>query len=493
MARKADAQGAGSVSPRPPPDTHNASVPSAFSGPWGNAESVPTPPIAKEISAATSQFHDTLSSLIVNLMPLALPPKASSPSLYTLGILPFASIYRAFEEAFDELGRRQGQTGIEPRHWPQQCRVCALRHAKDGEHGDMIDALRDLVPPCLRRSDRLKCDVCFLRRRAEVEDRREHSHETTRGAHDRTPESHPPPYSKNDERGHHISSFPLHHPFASKDLAPSSIDYDTMAEAQSRKWLKNSGLRLPASHPAHDFIKHVRRTCRQKPHVLIAYTWTWYMAIFAGGRWIRSQLASAGRDRFWDKGLEQGPSSRPGALPKFRLPMDVSEIKVGGWLLIHDHSPQYQGQLNTDSIYSSGLGYAFLSFAGNQDGEDIKDDFIRRLSRFEDILTKDQRADIINEAKEIVSSSIAIVRAMDKQLRPSPHQLMKSEIEKSQAKRWDVADEEAMLVKDSDTRLAWLEAKTWLRTRRGMLFTKLVSLVILFTALCPFLSRCMKV
>jgi heme oxygenase len=35
-----------------------------------------------------------------------------------------------------------------------------------------------------------------------------------------------------------------------------------------------------------------------KPHVLLAYTWTMYLALFNGGRWMRSQLFSAGPS-FW--------------------------------------------------------------------------------------------------------------------------------------------------------------------------------------------------
>lgn len=35
-----------------------------------------------------------------------------------------------------------------------------------------------------------------------------------------------------------------------------------------------------------------------KPHVLLAYTWTMYLALFNGGRWMRSQLVSAGPS-FW--------------------------------------------------------------------------------------------------------------------------------------------------------------------------------------------------
>ncbi|KAK4906055.1 hypothetical protein LTR49_024719, partial [Elasticomyces elasticus] len=97
----------------------------------------------------------------------------------------------------------------------------------------------------------------------------------------------------------------------------------------------------------------------ESPHVLIAYAWVMYMAIFSGGRWIRQQLAEAG--------------------PDFEL--------------------------------------AFLSFEGDEDGEDTKRDFKTRLLSAEDLMTKQERQDAIEEAQRLFDRCIAVVYELDRQVR----------------------------------------------------------------------------
>ncbi|KAJ9602764.1 hypothetical protein H2200_012544 [Cladophialophora chaetospira] len=46
------------------------------------------------------------------------------------------------------------------------------------------------------------------------------------------------------------------------------------------------------------FSWRIRDSLARRPHVMLAYTWTMYLALFNGGRWIRRQLASAG-SHFW--------------------------------------------------------------------------------------------------------------------------------------------------------------------------------------------------
>ncbi|TKA76709.1 hypothetical protein B0A55_03934 [Friedmanniomyces simplex] len=86
----------------------------------------------------------------------------------------------------------------------------------------------------------------------------------------------------------------------------------------------------------------------ERPHILIAYGWVMYMAIFSGGRWIRQQLADAG--------------------PEFEL--------------------------------------AFLSFDGNEDGEDIKGVFKARLARAEGLLTPQERREVVEEAQRLFDHQV---------------------------------------------------------------------------------------
>lgn len=46
------------------------------------------------------------------------------------------------------------------------------------------------------------------------------------------------------------------------------------------------------------YHSQIEASLREKPHVLLAYAWTMYLALFNGGRWIRGQLVSAGSE-FW--------------------------------------------------------------------------------------------------------------------------------------------------------------------------------------------------
>ncbi|EXJ55744.1 hypothetical protein A1O7_08674 [Cladophialophora yegresii CBS 114405] len=46
------------------------------------------------------------------------------------------------------------------------------------------------------------------------------------------------------------------------------------------------------------FYRRVMSSLVARPHVLLAYAWTMYLALFNGGRWIRGQLVSAGIE-FW--------------------------------------------------------------------------------------------------------------------------------------------------------------------------------------------------
>jgi len=100
-----------------------------------------------------------------------------------------------------------------------------------------------------------------------------------------------------------------------------------------------------------------------------------YMATFSGGRWIRQQLGDAGSD-FW------------------RVP------------------PTLQSQLKDKTT----PGVSFLCFDGDRDGEDIKIDFKTRLAKADELLTPEEKEEVIDEAKTIFTNCIALVEALDKEL-----------------------------------------------------------------------------
>jgi heme oxygenase len=129
-----------------------------------------------------------------------------------------------------------------------------------------------------------------------------------------------------------------------------------------------------------DYCTHIRKIVRHKPHVLVAYAWCFYMAVFSGGRWIRAQLVNAGDD-FW----RASNSS--------------------------DNTEKNDQQTSLEE-----KGLSFWNFPGSLDGEDIKADFKTRLAAAESLFTDDERVDVIEEAKEIFRLSATIVDELDEKL-----------------------------------------------------------------------------
>jgi heme oxygenase len=128
-----------------------------------------------------------------------------------------------------------------------------------------------------------------------------------------------------------------------------------------------------------EFCTHIRRSVGHKPHVLVAYAWCYYMAVFSGGRYIRAQLLKADTD-FWKSGTDDG--------------VPLTEKGLSLWF-----------------------------FPGEDDGDSIKKAFNERLLHAEDLFTPDERIDIIEEAKHIFKFSAQLVEELDEQLGTDLQQL----------------------------------------------------------------------
>ncbi|KAF2475098.1 heme oxygenase-like protein [Lindgomyces ingoldianus] len=133
-----------------------------------------------------------------------------------------------------------------------------------------------------------------------------------------------------------------------------------------------------------EYCIHIRRMVKAKPHLLVAYAWCYYMAVFSGGRWIRSELLKCGEE-FWRSAREQ----------------DAEKAEV-------EAEPERVGLLER--------GLSFWNFDGAHDGEDIKAEFKRRLAGAEDFFTPDERVDIIEEAKNIFKYSASLVQELDEKI-----------------------------------------------------------------------------
>ena len=154
--------------------------------------------------------------------------------------------------------------------------------------------------------------------------------------------------------------------------------------------LASSG-RLPSLKA---FTDHIQASTVRNPHVLLAYAWVMYMAIFSGGRYLRASLQDAG-EGFWTG--ETANLSTEGSGPADQA--------------AHEDTPKKYGRRGDPNNVMPGL--SFFHFPGEEDGEDIKLEFKRRYAELEVLLSDAERDDVVREAHIIFESMGAIVKELD--------------------------------------------------------------------------------
>ncbi|OAG09467.1 heme oxygenase-like protein [Paraphaeosphaeria sporulosa] len=274
--------------------------------------SVPQATLSSEINTATRSLHTELNKLITARVPFALPPLASDPKLYTTGLLHFAHIFLTFESLWNDLlPTNPPGAAASPPTSPLLSFLLVNPYAE----------------PELFTSPPSPQTVAFLQRLR----------------------------PKGLARSARIK----------KDLQYLSglhpTDFDVMLA------------QYPGDKVA-DFCAHIRKSVGPKPHVLIAYAWCFYMAVFSGGRWIRGELGKAGPE-FWSSGADAGTQDADAPLTE--------------------------------------KGLSLWSFPGIHDGEDIKGEFKDRLLGAEALFTPDERVDVIEEAKTIFKLCAGLVHELD--------------------------------------------------------------------------------
>ncbi|KAL5119905.1 hypothetical protein ACEQ8H_002267 [Pleosporales sp. CAS-2024a] len=276
-----------------------------------------------EINSATRTLHTTLNRLITSRLPLALPPHAADPALYTTGLVHFAHVFLTFESLWADLLRDHSPHACAPapaepptspllsyllvNPYGSPSFFTATLAAPTPPSPQLVVFLQNLRPRGLIRSLRVKRDLEHL-----------------------------------------------------MDLHPTDLDV-VLA--------KYPGQQVAA------FCAHIRQAVHEKPWTLVSYAWCFYMAVFSGGRWIRTQLLQAG-DAFWQPAGHESSSA-------MQLPLAALSL----W-----------------------------HFRGQSDGEDIKADFKAQLAAAETLFTPDQRVDIIEEAKNIFALCATLVQELDDML-----------------------------------------------------------------------------
>ncbi|KAI0145234.1 hypothetical protein GGR57DRAFT_307573 [Xylariaceae sp. FL1272] len=300
--------------------------------------------LGDSINAATRPAHTKLNKLILSRLPLALPPHAQDPFRYVSGLLHIATIYTCFESVWRELidcpkARDGKDTGRQPhKHSVAACDIpisqliCSIVRA-------------DAWPPDVKPA--------FLDDKSELDHGRLRSILT----------------------GLHF-----------EDLQRSrTLQKDLMSLTHwSLPTLEDQLARAAESPVLEKFLEHIVNSTQSSPHILIAYAWVLYMALFSGGRFIRAALEDTDAD-FWKTRSSHRTAHH--VLPLCLLGPDAC---------------------------TAPRPFSFYRFhPKTTDGEDLKQAFKKRLAESEELLTDSERNDIVREAINIFDFMLQIVTELD--------------------------------------------------------------------------------
>jgi hypothetical protein len=368
-----------------------------------------------------SDLHAHLNALISSRLPLALPPHVANPDVYLTGLLPFADVYIAFEEAWDA--------------------VCGPDESDGANDGDP-------APDAAASSaDDVWVDVPLDASGV----RATHASRTTGGrgaaaAGSPTPPPLPP------------------RPAAAKAPRQPSVEtddddeYDAGCLVAALRTLRPPGMpraarlradiatlaRLPDSDAAVDALlaarrpEPVRRLVEERlerivarpggggeggegaaevgPHLLLAYACVLYPAVFAGGRWLRSVLAAPGLD-FWTR-RRPGPRGEHRLAPSTAGSMSASGSRPPADVFdtgVHEKPRSFTGGQQA-ALERAGLSFWFFAPGGDERGE-----FARRLGALDGdaedgdcgALGDRRRAEVVAEARAVLECCEQLVEALD--------------------------------------------------------------------------------
>jgi heme oxygenase len=178
------------------------------------------------------------------------------------------------------------------------------------------------------------------------------------------------------------------------------------------------------------FIAHTKQSVLRNPHVLVAYAWVLYMALFSGGRYLRASLKAAGGQGkdFWDR--EPSPV-RPHIITRDMRELHESEADLAEPSAIW--SPRISGRGRAKSRSDNDIpritpGLLFFEFIGDEDSEDIKLGFKKRITEAEMLLTQGEKDDIVAEAQDIFRFMLKMVGELDSIMRTTDEDLEMSKL-----------------------------------------------------------------
>ncbi|KAI1503568.1 hypothetical protein F5X99DRAFT_425417 [Biscogniauxia marginata] len=343
----------------------------------------PTRSLADSINIATRSVHTKLNRLVVYRLPLAMPPKADDASQYVSGLLHITPIYMTFESLWQDIldspalaEDQQQQQQKQPQ--PQNDDSSSRSSGEEKEGEDPAATVSSPLP------SPAPSDV--------------HS---SPGALD---PPHPPAVCP---RIHSVLTH-LHLPGLARSVA---LRRDlSLLTGWSERTLSEQ-LNDAAAYPVLSaFLVHARAAIAARPHVLIAYAWVLYMALFSGGRFIRATLEGVD-PAFWIPASALSPQQPP-PLPQSTF-LRWSRAARAAASAVSASSVTARGP-RTTKYDASKLPLGFFRFDTPSDGDDLKDTFKRRLAESEAaLLTPRERDEVVREAGQIFEFMVAVVGELD--------------------------------------------------------------------------------
>lgn len=150
-------------------------------------------------------------------------------------------------------------------------------------------------------------------------------------------------------------------------------DYKTLSD---RLRLRNPGIAIVekrVQEQAAESTRHILENIGSKPHTALAYTWTMYLALFNGGRWLYKQLASPG---------------------------------PGFWL-----EPTNKEQ--SDTIIEALSFWRFETSPQDPQAEELKLEFKGKFEEASNTLTDEERHEVVEEAVKLFELCLNLINGLD--------------------------------------------------------------------------------
>lgn len=119
--------------------------------------------------------------------------------------------------------------------------------------------------------------------------------------------------------------------------------------------------------------RHILTNIKSRPHLALAYTWTMYLAMFNGGRWLYKQLAAPGPE-FW---------------------------------LESNHTEEGEDKIQALSFWR------FEISPHDPNAEDLKAEFKRNFEQASEMLSEEERVEVVKEAVSLFELCLKMIEDLN--------------------------------------------------------------------------------